>query len=190
MIIAVDFDGTLSLGDWPDVGPANKPVIDALLERQKGGDKIILWTCRGGDELAAAVAWCRIYGLEFDAVNANLPEVLEAWGYRDTRKIYADEYWDDKMAPPDTTAYFELEDGMTERELRCAAAGIIVYNYILENGEPPAPGADGFVEMEGSLSDEAMEAALEYCSYLSPDDTTLEWVEDDEDDDEDETDDG
>lgn len=183
MIIAVDFDGTISLGDWPDVGPANKPVIDALLERQRGGDKIILWTCRSGDELSAAVAWCRIYGLEFDAVNANLPEVLEAWGFKDTRKIFAHEYWDDKSVRPSSD-----DDGMTDRELRCAAAGIIVYNYIVEHGAPPEPDEDGFVEMIGTLSDEAMEQALEYCSYLAPNITELEWL--DGDDDEDEDDDG
>ena len=99
MIIAVDFDKTISLGDWPDVGPENKPVMDALKERKRRGDKVILWSCRGGDELSSAVAWCRCHGLEFDAVNENLPEILEAWGYQDTRKIYADEYWDDRAVP-------------------------------------------------------------------------------------------
>ena len=96
MIIAVDFDGTISLGKWPDVGPVNVDVMEALLDRKEAGDKIVLWTCRGGKELEDAVAWCRKYGLEFDAVNETLPEVLEAWGYDDTRKVFADEYWDDK----------------------------------------------------------------------------------------------
>ena len=100
LIIAVDFDKTISLGDWPDVGPVNKPVMDELLRRKKQGDKVILWSCRNGDELSAAVAWCKLYGLEFDAVNENLPEVLAAWNYIDTRKIYADEYWDDKAFRP------------------------------------------------------------------------------------------
>lgn len=176
MIIAVDFDGTISLGKWPDVGPANKPVIDALLERQKNGDKIILWTCRGGDELSAAVAWCRIYGLEFDAVNANLPEIVELWGYKDTRKIFAHEYWDDKAVQTQPT-----DDGMTDRELRAAATGIIIYNYILENGSLPEPGEDGLVEMVGALSDEAMEMALEFCSCISPNITELEWFDGDDD---------
>ena len=179
MIIAVDFDGTISLGKWPDVGPANKPVIDALLERQKGGDRIILWTCRGGDELSAAVAWCRIYGLEFDAVNANLPDVLESWDYRDTRKIFADEYWDDKAIPTDT------ESGMTDRDLKSVVTGIIVYNYIDENGKPPDADEDGFVEMHGYLSDEVMEMTLEYCAALSPNISSLEWINDDEDEDDD-----
>ena len=33
----------------------------------------------------------------FDAVNENLPEVLELFGGRDSRKITADEYIDDRM---------------------------------------------------------------------------------------------
>ena len=100
MIIAVDFDGTLSLGRWPEVGPPNKSVIDMLLKRQRKGDKIILWTRRSGDELSAAVAWCRLQGIVFDAVNENLPEILEAWDYQDTRKVFANEYWDDLSINP------------------------------------------------------------------------------------------
>ena len=108
MIIAVDFDKTLSLGDWPDVGPVNAPVMSSIIRRKKNGDKIILWTCRSGDELAAAVAWCRLYGLEFDAVNENLPEVLEAWGFEDTRKIFAHQYWDDSAVIP--SEYMDMDD--------------------------------------------------------------------------------
>ena len=96
MIIAVDFDKTLSLGDWPGVGPPNETVLEAVLRRQAAGDKIILWTCRSGEELSAAVSWCEDHGLVFDAVNENLPEILEAWGNKDTRKIFANEYWDDR----------------------------------------------------------------------------------------------
>ena len=176
MIIAVDFDGTISLGKWPDVGPANKPVIDALLERQKGGDKIILWTCRGGDELDAAVAWCKIYGLEFDAVNENLPDVLEAWGFKDTRKVFADEYWDDKSAHYETNP----TGNMTERELRAAATGIIVYEHIRNAGIPPSPTDGGPVEMRGIINDNAMEAALNFCSHINPNETELFWYSIDE----------
>ena len=181
MIIAVDFDKTISLGDWPDVGPVNMPVIEALLERKERGDKIILWTCRGGDELTAAVAWCKIYGLEFDAVNANLPDVLEMWGFKDTRKVFAHEYWDDAAVP--VKSIESANSSMTDRELRAAATGIIIYNYIVENGVPPQPDEDGFIEMVGTLSDEAMEMALEYCSCITPDVTELEWFSDEDDDD-------
>ena len=95
MIIAVDFDGTLSFGEWPDVGPANKDLFRFLLHRQKEGDRIILWTCRAGDELALAVEWCRMKGLEFDAVNDDLPEIIEQYG-GNSRKISCDYYIDDR----------------------------------------------------------------------------------------------
>lgn len=42
-----------------------------------------------------AVEWCRQYGLEFDAVNENLPEMIKRYG-NDSRKIHADVYIDDK----------------------------------------------------------------------------------------------
>lgn len=44
MVFAVDFDGTLSFGKWPECGPANEGLIDFLNNRQQLGDKIILWT--------------------------------------------------------------------------------------------------------------------------------------------------
>lgn len=42
-----------------------------------------------------AVDWCRRYGLEFDAVNENLPEIIEEHG-GDCRKVYYDALIDDK----------------------------------------------------------------------------------------------
>lgn len=62
------------------------------------GGKVILWTCREGKMLEEAVLWCLNRGLRFDAVNDNLPELKEAFG-NNTRKIYADEYWDDRSVP-------------------------------------------------------------------------------------------
>lgn len=95
MILAVDFDGTLSLGEWPEVGPANNDLIEFLMKRKIKGDKIILWTCRSGKELDSAVEFCRNRGLSFDAVNDNLPEVIEMYG-NNSRKISCDYYIDDK----------------------------------------------------------------------------------------------
>ena len=45
--------------------------------------------------LEVALEWCRARGLEFDAANENLPDLIEQYG-GDCRKISADEYWDDK----------------------------------------------------------------------------------------------
>ena len=50
---------------------------DYLQKWKSQGNKLILWTCRAGDALDAAVAWCQSHQLEFDAVNDNLPEIIE-----------------------------------------------------------------------------------------------------------------
>lgn len=94
-IIAVDFDGTLCENEWPGIGGANLKLIVYLKQQRKQGAKIILWSCRSEEDLAKAVDWCYWAGLEFDAVNENLPEIIELFG-RDTRKIFADEYIDDR----------------------------------------------------------------------------------------------
>ena len=94
-IFAVDFDGTLSFGQWPEVGPENRVLFQFLKERKEKGDIIILWTCREGKCLADAVQWCEEHGLEFDAVNANVPERIAEYGV-DSRKISCDYYIDDR----------------------------------------------------------------------------------------------
>lgn len=95
MVIAVDFDGCICSDNYPQIGYPNWPVIHELQERRYHGDKVILWTCRDGRELAEAIASCLSWGLDFDAINSNLPEVIAKYN-RDTRKIYVDEYWDDR----------------------------------------------------------------------------------------------
>lgn len=104
MIYAVDFDGTLSFGEWPEVGPANEELFDFLKRRQRLGDKLILWTCRAGIPLEDAIDFCRENGLVFDAVNDNLPETIEKYG-SNSRKITCDVYLDDKAIAADNYVY-------------------------------------------------------------------------------------
>lgn len=94
-IYCVDFDGTLCESIFPGIGSPNMALIKHLIKRRKQGNKIILWTCRANERLQEAVEWCRQYGLEFDAVNENLPEMVEFYG-TDSRKVPADIYIDDK----------------------------------------------------------------------------------------------
>ena len=93
-IIAVDFDGCLVTNEFPNIGVPIIETINRLKAEQASGVKVILWTCRVGDELTAAVNWCADFGIRLDAVNENLPEIIEAFG-GDTRKVFANEYWDD-----------------------------------------------------------------------------------------------
>lgn len=94
--IAVDFDGTLCFSDWPDLGEPNLALIAYLKRWKQNGNKLILWTCRAGDALSDAVEWCMTQGLEFDAINDNLPEIVALYG-TNSRKITCDYYIDDRM---------------------------------------------------------------------------------------------
>ena len=94
-IIAVDFDGTLCYSNWPDLGAPNTALINYLLREKAAGNKLILWTCRAGKALSDATRWCLEQGLTFDAVNDNLPEIVEFYG-NNSRKITCDLYIDDK----------------------------------------------------------------------------------------------
>lgn len=96
-IIAVDFDGTLCENKYPEIGAPNQELIAYLKKRQAAGDKLVLWTCRIDEMLDNAVRWCRNKGLIFDSVNENLPSVIAEFG-TDTRKIFANEYIDDRNA--------------------------------------------------------------------------------------------
>ena len=94
-IIAVDFDGTLYTDDYPDIGDPIWKTINYCKQEKENGAILILWTCRIGDDLTEAIDLCKRVGLIFDYVNENAKESM--FGYaRDSRKIYADEYIDDK----------------------------------------------------------------------------------------------
>lgn len=112
-VIAIDFDGTMFETEYPKILRPILPVIHMARERKAAGDKLILWTCREGPELDAAIEMCRNYGIEFDAVNDNLPEAKEQWG-NNPRKVAADEYWDDKNRCFDYSRvnFFELLEEM------------------------------------------------------------------------------
>ena len=74
-IIAVDWDSTLWFEDGIDyLGVA------CLKQYKKLGGSLILFTCRAElFELIFIEAICKAQGLEFDAINKNIPEQEELW---------------------------------------------------------------------------------------------------------------
>ena len=94
MKIAVDFDGTIVDNKYPKIGKPKLFAFETLLELQKKGHDLILWTYRSGSKLDEAVAFCKENGLAFYAVNKNYPEEQE--DERMSRKIAADIYIDDR----------------------------------------------------------------------------------------------
>ena len=93
--IAIDFDGTLVENLYPDIGPPKMDIINRAIEEQKRGSKLILWTCRCNEQLDDAVNYCKSFGLFFDAINSNIEERIKVFK-DDSRKVSADEYWDDR----------------------------------------------------------------------------------------------
>lgn len=95
MIIAVDFDGTIVEHEYPKIGNPIPFAIETLLEIQKDGHKLILWTVRRGDLLQEAVDYCAESGLFFYAENENYRgETIEKSEY--SRKLKSDLFIDDR----------------------------------------------------------------------------------------------
>ena len=81
-------------------------LVEKLKRLQDDGCALVLWTCREGDLLEQAVAWCRnLCGLNFDVVNDNIEETKKYFG-GNSRKICCDYYIDDKGCTPD--AFYKL----------------------------------------------------------------------------------
>lgn len=96
-VIAIDFDGTLFEGDYPNIGAPIWGIIARAKQEQANGAKLILWTLREGELLDKAITACKRVGLVFDSINCSLPEEIALWGH-DPRKVAATEYWDDRAA--------------------------------------------------------------------------------------------
>ena len=94
-IIAVDFDGTICTDNYPEIGKPKHHLIHKLRALSKT-NTLILWTCRTGDLLEKAIVWCKKHKLYFHYINENSKEVLEKYNFKDSRKITADIYLDDK----------------------------------------------------------------------------------------------
>ena len=90
MIIAADFDETLKINGEP-----NTALFARLINAQRGGAILILWTCRAGDSLREAVQYYAERGLRFNCINDNCADTIRKFGYN-PRKVFADVYIDDK----------------------------------------------------------------------------------------------
>ena len=94
-VLAVDFDDTLAITDFPTILKPNYVVVDFVLSFIKEGGEVILWTCRHDEYLDMAVEYCNNeLGIVFNAVNRNLDRYIKEFG--DTRKVFAHYYLDDK----------------------------------------------------------------------------------------------
>ncbi len=95
MIIAIDFDGTICRGKFPNIDGAMPYAVDTINTLYETGHYIIINTCRSGDQLLAAINWMLEQGIRFHRVNDNQPQNIALYN-TNSRKIYAHVYVDDK----------------------------------------------------------------------------------------------
>jgi len=109
-IIALDFDGCLVTNKYPDVGDPIEKNIAKLKKEQSEGARVILWTNRAGTYLEEALTFCELYEIHLDAINENLPESIESFK-GNPRKIFANEYWDDRAVLMSEQDIGDFSDG-------------------------------------------------------------------------------
>lgn len=105
MVIAVDFDGTLTEKNiFPEIAPLRKHAKETIKHLQDAGHKVVLWTCREGKYLDEARVFLRLNGIELDGFNYS-PYQLQS------RKIVADVYIDDKnVFMVDDVDWYKIEE--------------------------------------------------------------------------------
>lgn len=95
MILAIDFDGTICRGKYPNIDglqPYAKEVINRFYE---SGHYLIINTCRSGDQLIEAINWMLQNCIPFHRVNDNHPGQTAIYN-NNSRKVNADVYIDDR----------------------------------------------------------------------------------------------
>lgn len=88
--ICIDFDGTVVTHDYPDIGQ-DIDAVPVLWDLVKAGHKLILFTMRGGEELAEAVRWFERNGVQLYGVQVNPTQ--KRW--TQSPKAYGQLYIDD-----------------------------------------------------------------------------------------------
>jgi hypothetical protein len=94
-ILAIDFDHTICMSDYPELGMQRTGAGVIMRKLIQGGYGIVINTCREGLALANAILWMENNNIPYHYLNCNFPHLIEEYG-ADCRKISADLYIDDK----------------------------------------------------------------------------------------------
>ena len=113
MVIAVDFDGTITDKNiFPEIGDFKEHAVEAIINFQRHGHRVVLWTCREGHYLDDARNACNLMGLQLQGYNWS-PYQLQS------RKIVADVYIDDKnVFMVDDVDWYKIEEYILRLEDR------------------------------------------------------------------------
>lgn len=90
--IAIDFDGTCVINEYPYIGEEMPGCIETIKALQTYGYLCIIWTCRQGPDLDEVKHWFNQRNVSNLFYNESPSD--EVWEHP-SRKIYADYYIDD-----------------------------------------------------------------------------------------------
>ena len=121
MVIAVDFDGTITDKNiFPKIGAFKEHALEAIKNFQKHGHKVVLWTCREGTYLEDAKLALYHKDIFLDGYNYS-PYQLQS------RKIVADVYIDDKnVFMVDNVDWYKIEEyvlSLGDKEIKIVKDG-------------------------------------------------------------------
>ena len=94
-VIAIDFDLTICMSDYPNLGPMREGAAEVIRKLYNEGFGIVINTCRAGKAQGMAEDWLKENNIPFHYINCNFPHLIEFYK-ADCRKISADLYIDDK----------------------------------------------------------------------------------------------
>ncbi len=96
MIIAIDFDGTLHTGKYPNIGTPQPYSVQVMNELHADGHYLIIWTCRENQQQTDMINWLLEHKIPFHRINDHAPEMAKLYK-NNSRKVYAHLYIDDKQ---------------------------------------------------------------------------------------------
>ena len=107
--IACDFDGTIVSDNYPKLGALKPDAVRVLKKIVAHGGRLIIWTCRTGNEAELVKKMLADAGIVYHAFNDNLEE--NKIEYPDnSRKVFADTYIDDRSIYCDEVDWVDIEN--------------------------------------------------------------------------------
>jgi hypothetical protein len=94
-ILAIDFDLTICMSEYPELGVQRKDSVYYIKQLAAEGYGIVINTCRSGLALADAINWLHEKKVPYHYVNCNFPHLISMFK-ADCRKVSADVHIDDK----------------------------------------------------------------------------------------------
>jgi len=103
LVIAIDFDGVIAevnnnfVPGTPNVpGKLVEGADEYIRKLHNDGHQIIIWTCRGGQNLYLAEQFIEDHNIPYDRINDNVDGFYDKFKHN-TRKVHADIYIDDNQ---------------------------------------------------------------------------------------------